>query len=176
MDHNLRLGPDADATNALAMLRGAAFDKPLDGDPLVPGVFLVPDPAAQMTGTVASEDGTLLRLRTEVQTPGAWFGLHVSLGGIDLDRSALVGFACKTRAPATILSRACLRSGEAEGFSDAFFDKHIVSYEAPGLHLDVMEIAPTPALPPHAPWRELILFFPTGSFEIELLDLRLFIL
>lgn len=177
---SLHLGPDATARHALDMLREDAREGALGQDPQVaPGVALHADPALGMTGTWRSPPGRLLEIEARPARPGSWFGLHVSLGGCDLDRHGIVGFACRTRSSELQILRACLRSGidarPGGAFVDRFFDKHILSQPVEGSHLDALPARGHEALPAQAPWRELILFLPTEGFDWSLIDLRLFI-
>jgi hypothetical protein len=177
MTDNLALGPDAQANNALAVLRAATLEGEIGHDlPLADGIWLRIDPAAQISGRYASPPGILADLDILVEARGGWAGLHVALGGQDFAGRGLVGIACRTEAGGMDLVRPCLRSATEEGFQDSFFPKHLLSRPESALHLDAIELARHPEIPPQAAWRELILFLPTHRLKWILTDLRLFIL
>jgi hypothetical protein len=142
---------------------------------IVPGLRFVPDPEAGMQGRYASPAGRLLELEVTHAAPARWFGLHLRL---DLDAAediALIGLAARFAATQALPVRPCIRSGTETGFVDSFFDKTIAALPRPLLHLDVIETrGPHPALAAPAPWRELVVFLPTGNFRLDLHDLRVF--
>ena len=146
--------------------------------PLVPGLGFHLDPEAAMTGHWHSPRGRLLELETAVTTPGRWLGLHLALALPDLAGICWLGFAARSAAGRGIAVRVCLRSGLARGgFQDTFFDKHILSQPGETDHLDMIAPDRLPDLPPHAPWREFILFLPPDeSLRWALHELRLFVL
>jgi hypothetical protein len=177
MTNNIRLGPDA---NANQMLRVLQAENPV-GDiicdqPIVPGILFSFDSKATMKGALLEDDAAVLSFRIESLKNSAWLALHVSLGGFDLDGYDIIGFICKSHAPAAISMKACIRSGTEAGFIDCFFDKHVVSYAKPSTHLDALDITTRKALPAQALWRDFVLFLPPDRpVEATLQDLRLFI-
>jgi len=176
MEHNLDLGPDAQANHALALLRGLSFAGPIEPDGmLVPGIWFAFDPEAEMGGEVESTPGMLLRARFRVVVPGRWMALHVALGDIDLTNLHVLGFVCKSDAPEPVTFRASLRSATDSGFVDCFFPKRVVAFGETSTHVDLLQIGRSEPLPIRAPWREMILFFDRKDFEITFRDLRLFI-
>lgn len=177
MPDDLDLGPDAHANSLMAVMRAQSREGALAPDTeLGTGVWLHVDPAARISGRFTSAPGQIVDLDIEVERRGAWTGLHVALGGIDLGGRSLVGFACRTSAGGMDLVRPCLRSGRDGGFHDSFFPKHLLSRPESALHLDALELAQHPELPARAPWRELVLFLPTHRLRWTLADLRLFVL
>jgi len=140
-----------------------------------PGVVLRIDPAARIGLTWSSPRARLLELRTTVTTPGDWLGLHVALPPLDLGGVAWFGFVARSAAATALVARACLRSGLPEGgFSDAFFDRHLLSQPGETDHADVMAPDRRPDLPARAPWRDFVLFLPsTHDIAWALHDLRL---
>ncbi|OED45821.1 hypothetical protein AB838_22130 [Rhodobacteraceae bacterium (ex Bugula neritina AB1)] len=142
---------------------------------LAPGIFLNADPALQMAGRYSSAAGAFLDLHTAPAGQGSWFGLHLALELPPLQDLAYLGFACRTAAPEPQILRACLRSGlEDGGFSDCFFDRHILASERAHSHLDALYLDSQPELPLSAPWRELVLFLPSQGFDLSLMHLHLF--
>ncbi len=121
-----------------------------------------------------AERGGGLVIKTHVERPGRWLGLHVSLGECDLSNVGILGYFARSHSVRALSWRACLRSHGPDGFSDHFFSKHGVSYAAPDAFNDVMEIERQSRLPLRTSYREFILFFHVESFELTLRDLRLF--
>jgi hypothetical protein len=81
----------------------------------------------------------------------------------------------RTQAPAETVARVCLRSGTENGFQDHFFEKLMFFSPQEASHLDVIELNHFSPVLKHAPWRELILFLPSTSFNLRLIDLRVFL-
>ncbi len=178
MPHSLDLGPEAGVNATLAMLRllERSADPIAAGEDLVPGIFLDFDPQGGIEAEVQSAPDTLLSARFTVQKDAGWLALHIALGDIDLSQQMMFGFVCKSQAPQSTTLRPCLRNGTAEGFSDIFFRKTLISYGEPSLHLDALMIDEHADLKMAAPWRELVLFFrpETGAFDLQ--DLRVFMI
>jgi hypothetical protein len=180
MTHNLDLGPEAGLLHALALLRDADLTLPVvpGAAPDVavqPGIFLSLDPEGAVSGSLRSAPGGILALDLAVDRPGRWIALHFALGETDLSGRLVIGFACRTRAPAATPVRVALRSGTEGGFADRFFRKTVVAHAEPSVHVDAIEIAEAPDLPAGRTWRELVLFFRPESQTVDLQDLRLFI-
>lgn len=178
MTHSLELGPDAGINSTLAALRLMDRDEaPLAaGEHLVPGVFLDFDPEAGVEAMVQSRPGGLLSIRFETERPARWLALHVELGAFDLTDRMLFGLACRTASPEATTIRPCLRNGSAEGFSDIFFRKTVISYAEPSVHLDALAVADHADLNVTVPWRELILFFRPEGGAVDIEDLRVFVI
>lgn len=179
MTNNLLLGPDAQARSALQMLRAATSAGAISGErtDLPNGLFLSNDPEAAIAGRYRSDPGELLSLRTAPavgRTP-RWQALHIPLGPADLTQAAVLGIVARSRAPTSVTTRITLRSGRGDSFVDVFFGKTLISFAEPSTHLDVIELDRAPNIPVDADWRDLILFFQGGALELDLLDLRLFI-
>lgn len=165
---------------ALAPLRaGAVEPRPLDlpGTELAQGVWLHTDPEAALSGRWSSPLGRLAEIDITLGTPGRWLGLHVALPPIEADAVTWLGFACRLHAARPLALRPCLRSGTQEGFVDTFFDRHLLARPAETDHQGLLAPERHPDLPATAPWRELILFLPSGeSLSLALHDLRIFAL
>jgi len=176
MTDNIRLGPDAQTNHALDLLRAAAREDDITASfELLPGIHFHADAAMNPGGRYRSPEGRLLELEMTAEGEGGWAGLHLAINAPDLTPFGFLGLACRTAAPEMQVIRPCLRSGTADGFTDCFFDKHILSQPEEHSHLDALPVHGRDRLPLHAPWRELIFFLPTHSFRWSLLDLRLFI-
>lgn len=174
-------GPDFGAAlNApLAVLR--AQRRPaalLQGSEIVPGLHLRLDPAAQTAIWLGSPRERLLELDTKVSTPGAWLGLHLTLPLRDMGAARWIGFVMRASAGAAMVSRACLRSGFADGgFQDQFFDRHLLTQAWQVDHHDLLALDHCPHLPRHAEWREFVLFLPPDlDFRLSVQNLRIFLL
>lgn len=141
-----------------------------------PGIALHADPALGVSGTWRSPAGRLLELEAAISGPGQWIALHVALDAPDLSRHAWLGFTCRSAAANEVMVRPCLRSGTDGGFTDRFFDKHILADPEPRCHVDAIHLPTARTLPEAAPWRELVLFLPRESFRWHLHDLRPFLI
>ncbi|MEN9063025.1 hypothetical protein [Ponticoccus litoralis] len=86
-----------------------------------------------------------------------------------------IGFAARIAAPEVFVARAALRSGGPDGFVDCFFDKHLLFRPEEASHVDAIPVHYREPVPAEAAWRELILFLPTHSFRLSIIDLRLFV-
>jgi len=177
MSNNIRLGPDAEANQIIRMM---SAEQPTGAipceEPITLGVRFSYDANAAFQGHLRADENAVLSFKVDQIEGSGWFALHISLGGIDLSPYAVIGFVCKSEAPSAVAFKACIRSGSEAGFSDCFFDKHVVAYGEASTHLDVIDIAQTPALPTQADWRDFVLFFPPDKpIEIILRDLRFFI-
>lgn len=175
MTDNITLGPDGQTNHTLAVLRDRRAKGNLAQNvTFLPGLELHADPAMKLRGKWRSPVGRLLELDAKPAGTGDWLGLHVHLPLADLSDIGAVGFAARFSATTTLVMRACLRSGVNGGFVDTFFDKHLLLRPEEASHVDVLSPRMRSDLPDHAPWRELILFLPTETFRIALIDLRVF--
>ena len=140
------------------------------------GFKLHADPALELAGDYRSPRGRLLDFDARTgPNPGGWVGLHLALRVDDLSGMGVVGFAARMAAPEALVVRACLRSGTDAGFTDCFFDKHMLFRAEEAGHVDALQISERPDLPMRAPWREVILFLPTRAFKLSLIDMRVFV-
>lgn len=139
-----------------------------------PGFFLHAAPGLGVGGTWRSPPDRVLELEITAQESGDWMALHLRLEGVENLGGAWIGFACRHAAPEQQMIRPALRSGTQSGFSDCFFDKHILTTPQPRNHLDAINMATNRTIPERAPWRELVLFLPPRTLCWHLHDLRLF--
>jgi len=176
MTDNLALGADGQANHTLAVLRDDTREGKLTSDlEFLPGFALHADPEMALSGSYKSPKGRLLEIDAKAgSNQGNWFGLHLSIPVHDLGDKGVLGFVARLSAPDITVARACLRSGTEDGFQDCFFDKHLLFRPDEASHMDVLQVQMRDQLPQHAPWRELILFLPTGDFRLSLADLRVF--
>ncbi|MCL4188407.1 MAG: hypothetical protein KJZ85_12435 [Rhodobacteraceae bacterium] len=166
----------AEAIAALDALRAAAGSGPVrDGTAPVPGIWFSLDAErGQTEGSYATRPGTMLDLRMHVVEEGRWLTLNLDTGTEDLSQRRLLGIYARSRASRAMAVRLALRIGHAEGFEDIPFPRQIVGFPETSTHVDHVLVAASPALRTEPHWRNLILWFPTGSFTFELEDLRLF--
>lgn len=180
MVNNLFLGPDGQARFLLQSLQACETSGKIS-DPttrIIEGIQLSSDPEARVAGEFSSPVGEILRLKAAPRggTHARWQALHVTLGPADISGAGALGVMIRSRAPSSMTTRICLRSGREGGFVDHFLPKTLISFAQDSTHLDVIELSQAPDLPRQADWRDLILFFRPGPVELELRDLRLFIL
>lgn len=179
MADNILLGPDAQVRFSLQMLRAHEGRGPIQSGttPIRDGVFLSCDPETGIKGEFEATKANMvsIEISPSEQSNPRWLGLHVAMGPVDLSNAAVVGIAARSKAPSSITTRVCLRSGRSGQFVDTFFSKTMVSFAEPSTHLDLLDIGALPDLPRQAAWRDLILFFRPGEVDLDLLDLRLFV-
>lgn len=179
MQNNLYIGPDAKARFALTSLRAHEESGPIaEGrTPIVEGIAFVHDAGPGLTGQYRATSGNMLGLSlSSVSHPQpGWQCLTVALGPMNLTGAAVIGVVLRTQAPQSTVTRITLRSGREQTFVDQSFDKAMVSFSQASTHVDMIEIASAPYVPIEADWRDLMLFFRPGSLEIDILDLRFFV-
>lgn len=176
MTDTIASGPAGPANQALSKLRAGTRDGKLASHVnFGRGIDLRADPALQLGGRYASPRGRILELSAQPAGQGAWCGLHLKLPDGGLQGYGALGFVLRGMAPQMQLLRGCVRSGTSEGFSDCFFDKHVLLRPEESSHADALMLTGGPQLPLQAPWRELILFLPAEAFELTLSDWRVFL-
>lgn len=176
MTDSVALGADGQANHALTVLR----QQELSGDlaqnvTFVPGVMMNADPELGLSGTWQSPDNRVLHFDASIQGLGNWLGLHISVPIQDTRGKGIIGFAARIQAPDIFIARASLRSGAENGFVDCFFDKHLLFTPDEATHVDALQLHQRDNIPATAPWREIVLFLPTESFKLDLLNLRVFV-
>ncbi|MBC9248514.1 hypothetical protein H4P12_17775 [Paracoccus sp. 11-3] len=178
MADNIFLGPDAQVRFSLQMLRAYEGRGKIAAEqtPIIDGVFLSTDPDANVTGEYEASAANLLKLRIRPgKNPARWQAMHLVMGPLDLGDAAVIGVVARSQAPSSFTTRICLRSGQDGQFVDTFFPKTMVSFAQTSTHLDVLEISKLTDLPRQAQWRDLILFFQGSDVDLNLLDLRFFV-
>ncbi|WP_417809371.1 hypothetical protein [Thioclava sp.] len=177
--NNLLIGPDAHARFLLQSLKAHEGRGKLlaANTPIIEGIRLSNDSAGKVKGHYESIGGEMLSLSMQHSSSVApkWQALHISLGEMNLNGSLLLGILIKSRSPSSLTTKICLRSGKDGDFQDVFFSKTMVSFGQVSAHLDVLEFDKNPTLPHQVQWRDLILFFRPGEVNINLLDIRLFV-
>lgn len=174
--HNLHIGPDAQINHTIGQLRTTPDAGSLsDQAKPVPGSYFGIDTEGTVTGRWTSGGEQLLNLGYSVQKTPRWLALHLAVGMVDLSDFAVFGVACKSRAPEAMTYRLCLRSASPDGFVDAFLPKHVVAFAQASTHIDALALDGNRNVPAEAEWRELILFFPPQTSNLDLIDLRVFI-
>ncbi|RVV97622.1 hypothetical protein EKE94_13915 [Mesobaculum littorinae] len=179
MSNSLFLGADAQIRQALQQLRAQEGGAPISGEitGINDDIFLSNDPAANVTGDYTSGRENLISLKMQpagAETP-RWQALHLRMGACDLGNAGVIGFVARSQSPSAMITRACLRSGRDGQFQDTFFTKAIASFATPSTHLDAIDLDTAGDIPRTADWREFILFFRPGPVDIDLLDLRPFV-
>jgi len=176
MTDSIALGADGQANQTLEVLRREHRTGALGQDvTILPGLELHADPELNLTGTWTSAENEVLEFDAAVQGLGGWVGLHLSVPAQSLAPNAIVGFAARIRAPEIFVARACLRSGREGGFTDCFFDKHLLFSPDEANHVDVLQVAQRDTVPEKALLRDLILFLPTENFRMSFVDWRVFV-
>lgn len=178
MTNNFFFGPDAQVRFAIESLK----DQQAKGrfsmqSNIVDGIHISTDADAGVKGRYSSEPGKFLSLQMgpTATREAKWQALHVGLGACDLSKASVLGIVARSSAPAAVHTKICLRSGRGSGFSDHFLSKTMISFSEETTHLDLLPLDSASDVPATAPWRDVILFFPRGAFEVDLVDLRVFI-
>ena len=138
------------------------------------GISLHADPALGLSGTARSPEGWLCALDLCPGGPGGFCALHLDLPPLDLTDQAALGFTARGAATARAVVTAALRSGQEGGFTDCFFDRHLLLRPEETAHVDALPLPLRPGVPARAPWRQLVLFLPTEPIGLTLIDLRVF--
>lgn len=175
MENNLRIGPDADIAATLDLLRALEGRVEVGNvTPIVDGAAIDVDPETVASGRLDAGPDDLFSLSLETAgAPPRWISLVLRIGEADLSRAGAVCLVARGRAPRAVTIRPCLRSHSDGGFTDAFFAKRIVAFDAPSTHVDALDLAGTGDVPRARCRRELLFFFDAPRFELTLLDLRL---
>lgn len=175
---NMALGPDANLNYALSLLRkGVSAGEVTSEMTSIPPIGEIHSPPELIpSGQWRSPSGRLLELEISTSGTGSWLAMHLPIGPSNLSEAGFIGFACRSVAPSIEMIRPCIRSGHEDGFSDCFFEKHILAHPEASSHLDALHIASHRSIPEQATWRELVLFLPCHDFRWDIHDLRLFIL
>lgn len=173
---NIVLGADGRANQAISTLRIANTMGDLIHDvTIAPGLTLHIAPELEVSGKWRSEEAVVLDLDAVLSGQDGWVGLHLALPFESTLSYGMLGFAARTKARTMTEVRVCLRSGTESGFEDHFFEKPLLFSPQETTHLDVIELNSIVPVPQRAHWRELILFLPTQSFSLRLIDLRIFL-
>lgn len=176
MTDSIAIGADGQANQTLSVLRNEERTGELATDAgILPGLGFHADPELNLSGGWRSKKGRLLDIDASIPGLGGWCGLHLSLPVGTMRPHGVIGFAAQIQAPEIFVARACLRSGREGGFVDCFFDKHLLFTPEESSHVDVLQVKQRDTIPEEALWRDLILFLPTESFRISLIDWRVFV-
>lgn len=175
MSDNLLLGPDAPVTHTIDMLRSLPVRGAIeDGAQISAGAFIAVDPKGRVTGSYSTGSGSVIRMNYQVAQPVRWVTLNLPLGGVDFTSRTIFGVVCKSRAQQATTFRLCLRSATPDGFVDTFLDKHVVAFAQSSTHIDLVQLVKRD-VPLQAEWRQFLLFFPLTDADLEIEDLRVFI-
>ncbi len=179
MANNLYLGPDAQGRFLLTRLKAFEGRGAIQGGstPVIEGVHFSVDPQAEVAGRFDSRPGRIISfsIKPRRATEPRWQALHLALGPLDLSGAGVVGVVVRSRAKQAVTTRICLRSGRSDSFVDHFLGKTLVSHAQDSTHLDAIDLTTATDLPRRADWRDLILFLRTSAVELEVLDLRFFV-
>lgn len=174
--NNIALGADGRANHVISVLRATKRNGQLAHEvSFVPGLALHVAPELEISGQWRSEEAEIFDLEATISGQGGWVGLHLDLPFESILPYGVLGIVARTSGPAEAVARVCLRSGKKDGFEDNFFEKPMIFSPQDASHLDVIELNRLSEVPERAPWRELILFLPSRSFHLRLIDLRVFL-
>lgn len=176
MTDSIAIGADGQANQTLEFMRKEHRAGELGTDlTFLPGLELHADPELNLSGSWTSAESEVLEIDAAIPGLGGWVGLHLSLPVGTTRGHGVLGFAARIRAPEIFVARACLRSGRDGGFVDCFFDKHLLFTPDEASHVDALQLHQRDTIPEEAPWRDLILFLPTESFRLSVIDWRVFV-
>lgn len=115
-------------------------------------------------------DGVAVQVKADRTTP--WISLNIGFNLEELVGLDYLGIHAVTQSAAAITTEVCFRQHNEIGFIDATFRKHIISYEQHSSHLDQLALAEH--LLPNCTKAELILFFESREFLLNIAKLKLF--
>lgn len=174
MSHPVEQTADA-AISALRTLEGSG---PLASEAdIVPGCRLSFDTErGAIEAFHAAGAGNLLRLSLKVDKPGRWRSLNISLGGGALKEGDVIGVVADLAASEAAEISLSIRAGRGKRFRDTAFDDRIAVGPDGGVHVALHTVAAGTPLADPASWRSLMLRLPPQSLELELRDLRFFVI
>ena len=164
--NNITLGADGRANYAISILRASNQKGELKHqNEFAPGVKLLVSPELAISGEWQSKEAELLSMEAEISGEGGWVALHITLPFESTLPYGVCGVVARTKAPQDLVANVCLRSGKEEGFEDQFFEKQMYFTPDESTHLDVIDLHRSQFVPKSSPWRELIIFLPSKSFQ-----------
>ena len=165
------------ADTALAALRRLQSSGPLASEAdIVPGLRLSFDTErGAIEAAHAAGPGPLLRLTLAVERPGRWLTLNLSLGGGVLAEGDVIGVVADLVASAPAEIGLSIRSGRGKRFRDtAFTDRFAVGPDG-GVQVALHTVVAGTPLADPASWRSLMLRLPPQSLDLEIRDMRIFV-
>ena len=173
MSHPVEQTAEA-AISALRTLEGSG---PLASETdIVPGCRLSFDTErGAMEASNAAGAGGLLRLSLKVEKPGRWRSLNISLGGAALQEGDVIGVVADMAASEAAEIGLSIRAGRGKRFRDTPFDDRIAVGPAGGVHVALHTVAAGTPLADPASWRTLMLRLPPQNLDLEIRDLRIFV-
>nr|WP_319513662.1 hypothetical protein [uncultured Cohaesibacter sp.] len=177
--NNLLTGVDAQARSVISALKLFEGTGDINGTdaPVTDGTLISVDPTGKVHGSFIATKDNLIKINmlpTGPDTP-KWQALHFQIGNLNIEEEMVLGIVIKSQAPSSITSRICIRSGVDGEFIDTMLPKTLVSYSEPSVHLDLLDLSKTPDFPSAAEWRDLIIFFRPGEVDIEISEIRFFV-
>ena len=175
--NNLFTGADARARSTIAALKSFEGEETFSGDTaILEDCFISLDPKAEIEGSfrATKSNSISIKMTPKGLVQPRWQALNFRLGKFDIDAELLLGIVIKTQSPKSVISHICIRSYVGDGFYDVFFDKTVVSYSEPSVHIDFIETHKKADILNAADWRDLIVFFRPGELDIDILDFRFF--
>lgn len=178
MSANIFTGPDAHLRFLLETVKSGKSKGQFDSEgQVIEGLSLRTDPDAKVKIDYTSDAGKFLSLKmaSTNNTHARWQAMHIAMGPVDMSDVQVMGVVARTKAGKAVHTRFALRSLRGRQFIDHSFDKSMVSFAEESTHLDVVALSKYDDLPRKADNRELVLFFPGSPFELDIVDLRVFL-
>jgi len=165
--------------NALQSLRDSISSEVVEPQKrIAPGIwFSMNEPWKGAKATFTTGSGSLLQIRLDTPTAGAWFTLNIELGDVDFTALRYIGVAMRMRSTErTLLMRICVRSyHENDTYEDTFLPDYFLAHMDYSSQISGLWVHETDALLKPAKWRTLLIFLETSSFELVIEDMSLLI-
>ena len=165
------------AEAALSSLRQIDSSGPLSSEAeIVPGVRVSFDTErGRIEASHATGTGALLRLSLKVEQPGRWRSLNISLRGGVLQEGDIIGVVADLMASEAAEISLSVRAGRGKHFRDTPFDDRFAVGPGGGVHVALQTVTAGTSLTDRASWRSLMMRLPPQSLDLELRDMRIFV-
>lgn len=163
----------------LAGLRAMQGTQPLpgNGEVFLPGLWSSYDSdEGAISGSYRAGDGAMLRVSLAVERPGRWCTLALSLGDEGLPEGAVISLVADLRSSRPVAVTLVLRSVLDGDNGDVAFEDQLEAGPQGGAQVALLTVAPGSVLCAQAQRRLLILELPQVDVEMEIRDMRLFVL
>lgn len=150
---------------------------PGNGEVFLPGLWSSYDSdGGVVSGSYQAGDGAVLRVSLAVERPGRWCTLSLSLGQEALPEGAVLSLVADLRASRPVTITLMLRSVIDDHNSDVVLDDRFEAGPQGGVQVALLAVPPGSVLCAPAQRRLLILDLPQLDMEMEIRDMRLFVL
>lgn len=170
---------ESTAEALIARLRQQSGEIPMPGNGQVflPGLWGGFDTAeGELSGHLRAGEGALLRLSFSVQRPPRWCAVALALGDAGLAEGSVIGLVADLRADRPAHLDLVLRSVEEGRNRDIRFDDGFELSPEGGAQAALLAVPPGSTLTRPGQPLQLLLELPKTDIDIEIRDMRLFVL